>query len=73
MKKAPLKKVFEKAGDIFIDLGKASILAGFALIFLEKSRWIEGIIGIVFGIILIAGGLVTAFYAEKIGEDEENE
>ncbi len=37
MKKAPLKKVLEKTSAIMIDLGKAAILAGVALLFIEHN------------------------------------
>jgi len=70
MKKAPLKKVLEKISEILIDLGKAAILAGFASFFLKPVNWLYAISGISLGILLIAGGLFTAYFAETIrGED----
>ncbi len=69
MKKAPLKKVLEKTSDIMIDLGKASILAGVALLFIEPRRWLEGIGGIILGFLLIGGGLRLTFYTETFGEE----
>ena len=69
MKKAPLKKVLEKTSDIMIDLGKAAILAGVALLFIEPKHLFEGIGGITLGLLLIGGGLRLTFYAEAFGEE----
>jgi len=52
-----------------IDLGKASILAGVALLFIEPRRWLEGIGGIILGLLLIGGGLRLTFYTETFGEE----
>ena len=71
MKKAPLKKVFEKISDIMIDLGKAAIVAGFALLVVEPVRWLYGIGGVALGLLLIAGGLKTIYYAETLGAENE--
>jgi len=52
-----------------LDLGKAAILAGVALLFIEPRRWFEGIGGITLGLLLIGGGLRLSFYTETLGEE----
>jgi len=68
MKKAPLKKVLEKTSDIMIDLGKASIIAGVASFFIKPVELLYAFGGIALGLLLIAGGLFTAYHAEILGE-----
>ena len=69
MKKAPLKKVLEKISDITIDLGKAAVIAGFASLFLEPVKWVYVIGGTTLGLLLFAAGLITAYHAETLGEE----
>ena len=52
-----------------IDLGKASIIAGVASFFIEPVNWLYAFSGITLGIVLIAGGLRIAYYAETLGEE----
>jgi hypothetical protein len=67
MKKAPLKKVFEKAGDTLIDLGKAAIIAGFASLFIQPVNWFYVTGGVALGLILIGIGLFLIYYAKTLG------
>jgi hypothetical protein len=60
MRKAPLKKVLEKTSDTMIDLGKASIIAGFASLFIKPVNWFYVIGGTLLGLLLIGGGLRIA-------------
>lgn len=69
MKKAPLKKVFEKGGDVLVDLGKAAIIAGFASLLITPINWLFGTGGITLGLVLIAVGLYLTYYSETLGED----
>jgi hypothetical protein len=70
MKKAALKKVFEKASDVLTDLGKAAIIAGFASLLIRPINWLFGVGGIALGLILIAVGLYLTYHSETLGEDD---
>jgi hypothetical protein len=53
-----------------IDLGKATIIAGFASLFIKPVNWFYVVGGTILGLLLIGGGLRVAYYAETLGEDD---
>ncbi len=52
-------EVLEKFGDLTLDLGKAAVIAGFAVLFFEKFQFFTTIGSIFLGLLLIAWGLYS--------------